>query len=266
MDRPKTFRIIGTKPLLKAMWEDLIKIGYESTYSYKILETNTIAAPHICSNCCYIDEDTMLSQFKALYAGAVVSKYDTVFTLPEQYNEALQFAKDQLYHSFWKRLKQGVWYESNISANFIARYNSNNYGYGFCNGVYNREIGMFIPSEWKEASHSKVINSFMKEVNRLYPSISTADCSFIFNDGDVIIKHKEDGIYNDNEWFPLSEYVNFGHEFKVNKNPHTILSICDGLAKKGDDRKVLMLHQDYEIEVLPNYYGAKTGIKFKKKN
>lgn len=90
--RAKTFNICGKESLLKAMAEDLKEIGYN------ILEWNNGKVSNICTNA---HEEYNCSSFnnafKDIYpsSGTVSSKFYKNFNLPEDYVEALSFAKEQ---------------------------------------------------------------------------------------------------------------------------------------------------------------------------
>lgn len=63
------------------------------------------------------------------------------------------------------------------------------------------------------------------------------------------------------------EYFDFGDSTKLDFNFNTPLAIANRFIKTEDDkRKVLLVHNDYEVEVIPDYYPSFTGLKFKKKN
>ncbi len=100
METPETFKITGSKPLLKAIWEELIEIGYtETSYTpannYKELNL-------VCSNTPTFERGFTIKGFKKIFAGSYESdNFNKTFNLPEQYNEALQFAKYQLNHPYW---------------------------------------------------------------------------------------------------------------------------------------------------------------------
>ncbi len=101
MKRPQTFKITGSKPLLKAIWEELIEMGY--TKGRYIPTNNYKELNHICSNYEIFNDTHTIKEFKELYLGKASIDTDVAFNLPEQYNEALQFAKDQLNHPYWNK-------------------------------------------------------------------------------------------------------------------------------------------------------------------
>jgi hypothetical protein len=63
-----------------------------------------------------------------------------------------------------------------------------------------------------------------------------------------------------------SEYFDFSNKntltYGFNGGP---LLVGWGTALSGDRNKVLIVGDNYELEVIPNYCGIRTGLKFKKK-
>jgi len=92
-----TFKITGSKALLKAMWGDLLEAGYINNERDGYLERKSPRLEYISTNCNKDSEGVDKKEtFSELYAGNVNGKFDKTFNLPEQYNEALEFAKEQL--------------------------------------------------------------------------------------------------------------------------------------------------------------------------
>jgi hypothetical protein len=61
-------------------------------------------------------------------------------------------------------------------------------------------------------------------------------------------------------------YFKFKREHDLSTRPTAPLMIADGITRPGDDRfSVLVIHPEYELEVIPNYYKKNTGIRFHKK-
>jgi len=88
-----TFKITGSKALLKAMWSDLLEAGYiEVSKNYSPSRTDK-SEYFISTNA---HTSSTQTNFKELFCGNVLCKYHITFNLPEQYNEALEFAKEQL--------------------------------------------------------------------------------------------------------------------------------------------------------------------------
>lgn len=95
--KAKIFRILGTPALIKAMSEELKEIGYDisefdSTYN------------GICHNMSKNTKESDFSKedyielFNDIDCDEAV---DVIFTLPAQYNEVLEFAKEQLSDKYW---------------------------------------------------------------------------------------------------------------------------------------------------------------------
>ena len=96
----QTFKITGSKSLLKAMWSDLLEAGY--TEGMFTPENNYKRAnEYISTNCNLTHISISEEEFKRLYCGNVSGNFHKTFILPEQYTEALEFAKQQLDPSFW---------------------------------------------------------------------------------------------------------------------------------------------------------------------
>jgi len=88
-----TFKITGSKALLKAMWSDLLEAGYiEVSKNYSPSRTDK-SEYFISTNAHTLSTQT---NFKELFCGDVSCDFHKTFNLPEQYNEALEFAKEQL--------------------------------------------------------------------------------------------------------------------------------------------------------------------------
>lgn len=104
MKTPQTFKMYGSMPLLEAMRSELHKLGYEGgeklwNNGHRIyLGTN--CSPELCK------EDPL--KIKSLYLGDLrTDEEDIEFNLPEQYNEALAFAKEQIEIANKPALKPG---------------------------------------------------------------------------------------------------------------------------------------------------------------
>lgn len=94
----QTFRINGSKNLLTAIGEELINLGYNINIHTK--SPNCIATP-----VSKVSENTKITAFKELYAG-ISGTGDRTFELPQQYNEALEFAEEQLSDKYWIKTLQ----------------------------------------------------------------------------------------------------------------------------------------------------------------
>ncbi len=99
-NQAKTFKITSkSKALLEAMWKELLSIGYtEESYTPK---NNYSGGAYISTNIETVTPTKTIEQFKELYCGSVSDNSDKSFNLPEQYNEAIEFAKEQLLDKYW---------------------------------------------------------------------------------------------------------------------------------------------------------------------
>jgi len=95
--KPQTFAIKAeNKKLLEAIWDELIEFGY----------TFKGYTPYNGKDCKYISNDYQspdnLNNYRKLFAGnlyrvdALGQHFNKIFTLPHQYQESLEFAKEQL--------------------------------------------------------------------------------------------------------------------------------------------------------------------------
>lgn len=128
----QTFKITGSKSLLKAMWSDLLEAGYtEKSYApdnnYK--QSNEYISTNLNSKCSLSDKE----DFKVLYCGNVGGDFHKTFNLPEQYTEALEFAKQQLDPSFWApKFEVG---------DYVVVLSDESYHYGNSNGPEKPVVG-----------------------------------------------------------------------------------------------------------------------------
>ena len=99
---PKTFEISTDNEFLaKAIWADLLKLGYtegNETVNNSLPKGKIIVGTRLIS----VTKYNSLDKFKELVC-VDDAKVDKHFVLPQQYNEALQFAKEQLEHPYWKK-------------------------------------------------------------------------------------------------------------------------------------------------------------------
>jgi hypothetical protein len=99
--KPQTFCIEGKPHQIKAIYQDLVDMGYTYEKGFGVNEVKNI--------------DTKLSQnknpqkianieeFKELAAHSFNDEYDVVFNLPQDYSKVLEFAKKQLEHPYWSK-------------------------------------------------------------------------------------------------------------------------------------------------------------------
>lgn len=97
--KAQSFKINGSKNLLKAIEEELTSLGYK-------IDSNVTTSPlYIAHSCTIIDTK---HNFKALFYGNIISWWDKTFELPQQYNKALAFAKEQLNDKYWGPQKWAI--------------------------------------------------------------------------------------------------------------------------------------------------------------
>lgn len=105
-DKPQSFVILSDNPkLLEAIWDDLIKIGYTEINDYYNPTTTNKPIEGICVN--NLEWKTK-KEFLNLFVGKqyVINPFEdfqAIFKLPAQYTEALEFAKAQFEHPYWKK-------------------------------------------------------------------------------------------------------------------------------------------------------------------
>jgi hypothetical protein len=111
VEAPKTFAIKSdSMHLLKACYEEILALGYTKARN-DINEVNNFFA----TNMSKVSEDTKLEHFKQLFVnGSIIDLTDDViFTLPQDYNKAIEHAKEAINSPYWlqskvKKMKFGV--------------------------------------------------------------------------------------------------------------------------------------------------------------
>lgn len=100
-EKPQTFCIKGKPHQIKAIYQDLVNMGYTYEKGFGINEVKKT--------------DTKLSQnknpqkianieeFKELAAHSFNDRYDVIFNLPQDYSKVLEFAKQQLESKYWSK-------------------------------------------------------------------------------------------------------------------------------------------------------------------
>ena len=127
----QTFKITGSKSLLKAMWSDLLEIGYTET-NYTPDNNYVGSSTYMATNATKTSNNT-IKNYKELYCGDVGGQFHKTFNLPEQYTEALEFAKQQLDPSLWiPELKAG---------DYVVVLSDESYHYGNSNGAEKPIVG-----------------------------------------------------------------------------------------------------------------------------
>lgn len=97
----KAFAVLGSVPLTTAFYNELTKLGYEEgTYTPK---NNSYGAAGVATNTPRVIPKTSLQYYKRLYYGSLAkgSEFCETFRLPQQWDEALAFAKEQLDDKYW---------------------------------------------------------------------------------------------------------------------------------------------------------------------
>jgi hypothetical protein len=100
--KAQTFGINGPKALLKAIWSELGELGY----NIEAEETDFECIYHNMSDSTK-NSDFTKKDYIELYNG-YIGKAQKEFTLPQQYNEALAFAKEQLEDKYWGPQKWAI--------------------------------------------------------------------------------------------------------------------------------------------------------------
>jgi len=111
--KAQTFTIKGSKALLTEFWNELLKLGYTAIED-RYTPTTTKDLEHICNNQAEIERILDITQYKQIYAGKYGGITDQTFNLPQQWDEALEFCKEQLDDKYWiEEIKPeiGKWYE-----------------------------------------------------------------------------------------------------------------------------------------------------------
>ena len=98
--KAQTWAITGEKKFLELMWVDLLSVGYRCNYygidklgdRFTYISINTFNIP---------DKKEKFNEITTAGYKSDLSRWDRTFSLPEQYNEALGFAKEQLNDKYW---------------------------------------------------------------------------------------------------------------------------------------------------------------------
>lgn len=114
--KPQTIKVTSDNPhLLKAMWEELKKLGYESSNIYSLnvpVEQWNCKTAFISNLANGVENIKDLNLFRTLTSLNQTSsdKSRKSFDLPKQWDECLKFAKEQIEHPFWdkKQIKKIV--------------------------------------------------------------------------------------------------------------------------------------------------------------
>jgi len=103
----KTFKITSkSKALLEAMWKELVAIGYDPKHCQN---TFTVIGLNMVNP---VNKEEFIQLWDDIGAAHSDSQVGKVFNLPEQYNEAIEFATQQLDPKLWKvktEFKVGDW-------------------------------------------------------------------------------------------------------------------------------------------------------------
>jgi hypothetical protein len=104
-NKPLTWAVKGEEKFLRLFYPDVLEVGYyEGDYSFE----NTIKKDWLGTDLVGLDPNNTLLDFKRLFVNNNLThtSSDKIFQLPEQYNEALAFAKAQLEHPYWGSKKK----------------------------------------------------------------------------------------------------------------------------------------------------------------
>lgn len=134
MDKPRAFIIEGSTPLIKAMASELLDLGYTDIDLDSFTEKNPTNIQMNRSDKTLLKDG--IEVFKELFLSDSVSYFCNNpsaerFSLPEDYNKAIKFAKEQLNHPYWKideqKFEVGDWIlvlESGYNCGDHPKYNS----------------------------------------------------------------------------------------------------------------------------------------------
>lgn len=97
--KPQKFVITGKHHQLSSIARDLEEFGYRTIFDNNVSKRGCIT--HVYFN----DHLRSLGQFAELICsdGGVTVHYE-LFTLPQDYFKAIQFAKQQIEHPYWKKI------------------------------------------------------------------------------------------------------------------------------------------------------------------
>jgi hypothetical protein len=126
MKTPKPFAITADNPkLIEAIAEELKVLGYN-------IKVESLKGNSILQYSDYFVSVSEKETFSTLYMRTYTGKQHNFqyFALPSQYEEALQFAKEQINHPYWKNsfdYEEGEWiYGTTSNSKFIFRFQSIN--------------------------------------------------------------------------------------------------------------------------------------------
>jgi len=126
MKTPQPFAITADNPkLIEAIAEELKVLGYN-------IKVESLKGNSILQYSDYFVSVSEKETFSTLYMRTYTGKQHNFqyFALPSQYEEALQFAKEQINHPYWKNsfdYEEGEWiYGTTSNSKFIFRFQSIN--------------------------------------------------------------------------------------------------------------------------------------------
>ena len=99
--KPQTFCIEGKPHQIKAIYQDLVDMGYTYEKGFGVNEVKNIDTK--LSQNKNPQKIAHLEEFKELAAHTFNDEYDVVFNLPQDYSKVLEFAKKQLEHPYWSK-------------------------------------------------------------------------------------------------------------------------------------------------------------------
>ena len=101
IEKPQTFCIEGKSHQIKAIYQDLVDMGYTYEKGFGVNEVKKTETK--LSQNKNPQKITNIEEFKELAAHTFNDEYDVIFNLPQDYSKVLEFAKKQLEHPYWNK-------------------------------------------------------------------------------------------------------------------------------------------------------------------
>lgn len=101
IEKPQTFCIEGKSHQIKAIYQDLVDMGYTYEKGFGVNEVRKIETK--LSQNKNPQKITNIEEFKELASHTFNDEYDVIFNLPQDYSKVLEFAKKQLEHPYWSK-------------------------------------------------------------------------------------------------------------------------------------------------------------------
>ena len=238
MNKPQTFSILGKEHQLKSIWEDLKELGYT------LYKEDFIGKIRISNDYKRIETKEMFSSLCTCSTRERSSHVN--FQLPQQYQEALDFAKEQINHPYWDQdeYKVGDWV---TVIGFDERYSYSLYhgelGKSYLitkinkSGLFFNETDCLCKTVIKvrKATEEEIKSELLKQANERYPigCKFKSICGFTgkiyggliwgwSNDKDAIFTNTDYRIlYCDGKWAEIIKPLYFGkNKFIVENNQY----------------------------------------------